>query len=141
MKNIYEVFDEIDKAETPEHKVLILKYNDSKALREVLRGTFDPNITFSIKEIPNYKRSDSPPGLGYTSIAQELDRVYLFQEGNPRVSSNLSLERKRQILIQILENMEAKEAEIYANMLMKKQNVKGLSENIVREAFPGLIVK
>lgn len=139
MKNIYEIFDEYEKAETIDDKINVLRSNESYALRNVLQGTFDRNIKFSIKTIPNYKISDAPPGLGYTSIHVELGRIYIFEENNPKVSPNLSLERKNQILIQILESLEAREAEVFANMLLKKQNVKGLTYAIVKQAFPDLI--
>ena len=63
----------------------------------------------------------------------------MFEKNNPRVDPNLSYERKEQILIQILEALEAQEAEVFMNMLLKKQKVKGLTQAIVKEAFPGLI--
>jgi hypothetical protein len=139
LKNIYEVFDEFEKAKTTAEKVNVLKNNSSYALRNILEGTFSPNIQFSIKKIPDYKPSDAPAGLGYTSIHQELGRAYLFQENNPKVNPNLSMKRKEEILIQILESLEAKEAEVYANMLLKKQRVKGLTPSVVKQAFPDLI--
>ena len=42
-------------------------------------------------------------------------------------------------LIQILETLEAKESEIFVNMLLKKQEVKGLTPAIVKEAFPDIL--
>lgn len=139
MKNIYEVFDEFVKASSVDDKINILRNNNSYALRNVLKGTFDPNIKFVFNEIPTYKKSDAPPGLGYTSIHQELGRAYLFELNNPNVSPNLTLDRRRQILIQILESLEAREAEVFANMLLKRQNVEGLTYMMVRSAFPDLI--
>lgn len=139
MKNIYEVFDEVAKETSRQKKIEILRNNDSYALRNVLKGSFDKDIQFVIERVPYYKPSDSPPGMGYSSMTQELGRAYLFEKNNPRVSPNLSSERREQILIQILEALEAKEAEVYMNMLLKKQKVKGLTESLVKEAFPGLI--
>ena len=139
MKNLYEVFNEFEKAKTTKEKVEILQKNTSYALKNVLEGTFSPNITFCFKKIPDYKPSDAPVGLGYTSIHQELSRVYLFQENNPKVDPNLSYRRKEEILIQILESLEAKEAKIFADMLLKKQHVKGLTPSVVKQAFPDLI--
>jgi len=89
--------------------------------------------------VPYYSPSDAPIGLGYTTISQELKRVYLFQKDNPKRDPNLSKERVEVILIQMLENLEAKEAVVFMNMLLKKQKVKGLTDKIVQEAFPGLI--
>lgn len=139
MKNIYEIFTEFENAENRDDKITVLRNNDGWALRNVLKGTFDPNIKFVIEQAPQYKRSDSPPGMSYSSIHKELDRVYLFEANNPRVSPNLSNKRRIEILIQILEVLEAKESEIFMNMLLKKQKVKGLTYAIVKEAFPDLL--
>ncbi len=139
LKNIYEVFAEFEKAKTKEEKVYILRKNVTYALREVLRGSFNPNIRFFINEAPQYKPSDAPIGLGYSSIHQELGRAYLFELNNPKVPPTLTENRKKQILIQILETLEAKESEIFVNMLLKKQEVKGLTPAIVKEAFPDIL--
>lgn len=138
-KLIYEIFDEFEKADKKEDKINILRFNSNYALREVLRGTFNPNIKFTIDKVPPYKPSDAPIGLGYTSINQELGRAYLFEAGNPRADPNLSEDRKEKILIQILEALEQREAEVFMNMLLKKQKVKGLDAKIVKEAFPDLL--
>lgn len=138
-KNLYEVFDEFQTATNREAKVDILRRNNSYAMQCVLRGTFHPNVRYVIDEIPKYKDSDSPPGMGYSSIAQELDRIYLLEENHPRTSPNLTLDRKKVILAQMLESLEAKEAAIFAGMIMKKLPVKGLTYKLVQEAFPGLL--
>ena len=138
MKNIYEIFDEYEKASTKEERLQVLKRNGNYALRSVLKGTYDPNIQFNIEKVPLYKPSDAPPGLGYTSIHQELGRIYLFTTNDPRTSINLTLKRKEQLLIQILEALEKREAEVFMNMLLKKQKVKNLNASIVKEAFPDL---
>lgn len=139
MKNIYEIFSEFENAPNRESKIAVLRNNGTWALRNVLKGTFDPNIKFIFEQAPKYKPSDSPPGMGYSSIHKELDRAYLFELNNPKVAPNLSLKRKEQILIQILEVLEAKESEVFMNMLLKKQKVKGLTSAIVKEAFPDLL--
>jgi hypothetical protein len=140
MKNIYEIFAEFENTNTRDAKIAVLRNNDGWALKNILKGTFDPNIKFVIEQAPKYKRSDSPPGMSYSSIHKELDRVYLFETNSPRVSPNLSFKRREEILIQILEVLEAKEADIFMNMLLKKQKVKGLTYAIVKEAFPDLLV-
>lgn len=139
MKNVYEIFEEFEDAPSRQSRVEVLRKNSCYALREVLRGAFHPNIKFVIEQVPYYKPSDAPPGLGYTSIHQELGRAYLFEDGNPKVAPNLSHDRKVQVLIQILEALEKREAEIYMNMLLKNLKVKGLDSKIVREAFPDLL--
>lgn len=140
-KSVYEVFDEFEEALTDEERIDVLQMNDGFALRMVLKGTFDPTIQFVIDRVPYYKPSDAPPGMGYTTIHSELNRVYLFQKDHPRVDPNLSLERREKILIQMLEAMEAREAEVFMNMILKKQKVNGLTAQIVAEAFPDLLPK
>lgn len=139
MKNIYEIFDELESAKNRKEKVEVLRRNGNFALRSVLEGTFNPNIKFTIEKVPYYKPSDAPAGLGYTSIHQELSRVYLFIENHARVPAGLTQERKEQLLIQMLEALEKREAEVFMNMLLKKQKVKGLSYDLVKEAFPDLL--
>jgi hypothetical protein len=139
MKNLYEVFEEFEKAPNREEKINILRTNKTYALECVLRGTFFPNIRYVFDEIPNYRRSDAPAGLSYTSIHQELDRVYLFEVNNPRVAPTLTLERKKVILAQMLESLEEKEAAVFSGMLMKRLPVEGLTYKLVQEAFPGLL--
>lgn len=138
MKNIYEIFDEYEKASTKEERIQVLRRNGNYALRSVLKGTYDPSLQFVIDKVPLYKPSDAPPGLGYTSIHQELSRVYLFTKDDPRVAPTLTQKRKEQILIQILEALEKREAEVFMNMLLKKQKVKNLNASIVKEAFNDL---
>ena len=104
-----------------------------------MRGAFHPNIRYVIDEIPNYRKSDAPAGLGYTSIHQELGRAYLLEENNPMTSPDLTLNRKKVILAQMLESMEEKEAAVFAGMIMKRLPVKGLTYKLTQEAFPGLL--
>lgn len=138
-KNIYEIFDEFEKAETDYDRVCVLRFNESWAMKNVLRGAFDPNVRFVIERVPYYKPSDAPIAMGYTSITQELGRAYIFEDGNPRVEPNLTYDRKEKILIQILESLEKREAEVFMNMIMKNLKVKNLDYRIVKEAFPDLL--
>lgn len=136
--NVYEVFEELELAEDDFERVDMLQRNASYPLRSVLKGMFDPNVQFTITEEPKYKRSDAPIGMGYSNMTQELSRAYLFEANNPRVSPNLTQQRKEQILVQMLECLEAKEADVFMNMLLKKPPV-GLTYETVKQAFPDLL--
>lgn len=139
MKNIYEIFDEFTKAPSKNEKIDVLRKNKSMALITVLQGSFDPKIEFNVDKVPLYKPSDSPPGLGYSSLALELNRLYLFIKDHPKIPPGLTEKRRQQILMQMLEVLEKREAEVFMNMLMKKQKVPGLTSKIVEEAFPGIL--
>jgi len=138
LKNIYEILKEVEDAKSEEDAVWVLKYNSRFALKSVLQGMFNPKVKFLFTEIPKYKESDSPVGMGYTSIDQEIHRAYLFVEGDPR-SPNLTPKRREEILIQILEALESKEAQVFANMILKKNPYKGLTYKIVEKAFPDIL--
>ena len=140
MKQIYEILNEVANATTRAEKIAVLRRNDNTTLRSVLRGAYHPSVKFVFDKIPEYKTEvNIPPGMGYTSLNIEAKRFYIFVEGNKRVDPNLSLERKRHILIQMLEALEPKEAEVLSNMLMKNLKTKGLNADLAVEAFPDLI--
>lgn len=138
-KNFYELFDEFEKAPNKEAKIAVLRSDNRQVLKNLLQGAFHPAIKYVIKETLPYKKSDAPPGMGYSSLDMEFKRVYIFVEGSQKVDPRLSLERKKQILIQILESLEAKESEVFMNMILKDLKVKGLTAKVVEEAFPGLL--
>lgn len=137
-KNIYEVFDELEAAPHADAAKAILFYNMTPGMRGVLRANFHPGIKFVFDEIPAYRENDAPIGLGDTSIHKEINRVYIFEQNNPRVDPNLTLERKKLILTQILEALEAREAKIFADMLMKRIQVKHLTKELIEEVFPDM---
>lgn len=142
MKNVYEIFDEIRATDSLSKKIEILRTNNyGSILNIVLQAAFHPGIQFVFGKdnFPEYTPDKVPPGMGYTSILTEADRLYLFVKGSKKVSPDLTLERRKQILIQMLEAMEEKEAEIFKAMLMKDLTPYGLSYRLVNEAFPGLL--
>tara|TARA_R110000868_G_scaffold299759_2_gene560031 strand:- start:409 stop:837 length:429 start_codon:yes stop_codon:yes gene_type:complete len=141
MKNVYEIFEEFVKAESKVDKVFVLQNNvrQNRRMTEVLQGAMHPNIQFVIKNPLEYNPSLDPPGLAYSTMESIFDRIYLFTEGSTRVSPALTLKNKEVLAIQILEGMEAKEANVFMNMLMKDLKVPGLTPEIVEEAFPGLL--
>lgn len=138
-KNIYEIFEEFKQMKTKAKRLQVLQKNDCYALRQVLLGTFSSHIQFTLSKIPEYKKIDVPPGMSYNHMTGALDRVYLFVKDNNRIPTNLTDNRKEEILIQILESLEPPEAEVFANMLMKDLKIPYLTEALVNEAFEGLL--
>lgn len=140
-KNIYEVFNEFRKATNKQERINILRQNDSFALRNVLYGTFHPGIEYTITELPKFRREPMPAGMSYSHMTNALDRMYLFVKNNPRVPQGLTEKRKNEILIQILESLEEQEADVFAGIILKKQDVPYLTLALVNEAFEGLLPK
>ena len=138
-KNIYEIFDEFKKAKTKVDRIDVLRKNDCYALRNILMGALNPNIKFSVDNIPEFRRVDIPPGMSYEHMSGALQRAYLFQKDNPRTPAGLTDKRRDEILIQILESLEEKEADIFICLLKKDLKIPYLTSALINEAFPGLL--
>jgi hypothetical protein len=140
MKNIYEIFDEFENAESKKERMAIIEKNLSKTLVDVLSLTYHPDCQWLVKEMPEgYKvPSDMLPGLSGTQLSTELRKLYLFQKGHP-AAEKLSAEKRNQLLLQLLEALEPREAEVIIGIFNKDQGVKGLDYKFVKEAFPQML--
>ena len=141
-KNIYEVFDDFKAAKSKKDRIQVLKQNDTWALRQVLLGTFHNSVGFNIDKIPDFKRDDNlPPGMAYNNMTHALDKIYLFMKNNPRTPAGLTEKRKNELLIQILESLEPREADVYLGVLNKDLNIPYLTSALIHEIFPELLPK
>ncbi|NBP01210.1 MAG: hypothetical protein EBU90_13935 [Proteobacteria bacterium] len=139
MKNIYEIFDEFEEAKTKEERKAVIERNLSPTLYKVLEYAFHPNYEWTIEEIPDsYKIPDTFPGVSYAHLGTELRRIYLFQKGHP-TEQNLTEQRKTELLIQLLESLEPREAEVIMGIMKKDLGVKGLTYKFVKECFPNML--
>ena len=139
MKNIYEVFDEFEEAKTKAERMEVIAKNLSKTLTEVLKLTFHPDYQWLVQTMPdNYKVPDTKPGISYCQLGTELRRLYLFQKGN-KTAEGLTPRKQNELLIQLLESLEPREAEVVMGIFKKDQGVKYLTYNFVKEAFPKLL--
>lgn len=139
MKNIYEVFDEFDAALTKKEKMGVIERNLSKTLVEVLQLTFHPDFQWKVKEFPhNYVIPDTKPGISVCQLSTQIRKLYLFREGD-QTAESLSPRKQNELLIQFLESLEPREAEVVIGIFKKDQGVDGLTYEFVKEAFPDLI--
>jgi hypothetical protein len=131
-----EIATKVNNAKDKTRKLKVLKENDSVALRQVLKGAFDPKVEWSLptgEEIP-YKVNDAPLGTDHTLLSREAKRLYLFIKGG---DNSLSNTKRETVFIQILEGLCAEEAEFLVTVVNKKVNnvYKGFTANLVKEAF------
>jgi hypothetical protein len=141
---MYEVFEEVRETDSLSKKLEILRTNNyGNLIFTVLQGAFHPRIeyVFDRDNFPEYKPDKIPAGMGYTSILTEMDRIYLFVKGSKKASPDLSLQRRKEILTQMLEAMEEKEAEVFKAMILKDLSQFGITYKIAAEAFPGILPK
>jgi len=140
MKAIYEIFDEFELAKTKAARMNVIEKNLSHVLTQVLELTFHPQYQWVVKELPdNYKvPTDMLPGITHDSLNAQLRRMYMFQEGHP-TAQQLGEKRRNELLIQMLESIEPREAEVILGIFQKDQHVKGLTYAFVKEAFPNML--
>ena len=140
MKNLYEVFDEFEMASSKKDRMAVIEKNLSTTLVQVLELAFHPNHQWLINEMPDDYEvpTDVLPGLSGTQLSVELRKLYLFQKGHPN-AEKLTPEKRKDLLLQLLERLEPREAEVIIGILSKDLGVKGLDYKFVKEAFPNLL--
>ena len=140
MKALYEIFDEFESAKNKKEKMNVIEKNLSNTLVDVLKLTYHPSFKWKIKELPeNYRvPNDMLPGITYDSLNAQLRRLYIFLEGN-QTAETIGDKRRNELLIQMLESIEPREAEILLGIFQKDLGVKGLDYKFVKEAFPDLL--
>lgn len=137
-RNIYEIFDDFRTAKNKSERIAILRKNDCYALRNVIYGAMNPNVKFGV-QIPDFHREEIPEGMSYSTMTEALQKAYLFQKENPKRPKGLTEKREQEILTQLLESLEEKEADVYIAMLKKDLKVPYLTQALVNEAFQGLL--
>lgn len=130
-----EVLKKVHNAKTKEKKVELLKQYDCEPLRMVLKSSFDPNIQWLLPEgeVP-FRANESEEGTEHTVLRREAKKLYRFIKGG---DDSLQQMKRENMFIQMLEGLHISEAELLVNAKDKKlhQVYKGLSDNVVKEAF------
>ena len=130
-----EIATKVNNAKDKPRKLKVLRDHDSVALRQVLKGAFDPNIEWLLPkgDVP-YQANDAPVGTEHTILQQEAKRLYLFTKGG---DNTISQNKRETLFIQMLEGLSAEEAEFLVTVVNKKVNnkYKGFTANLVKEAF------
>jgi hypothetical protein len=130
-----EVLKKVHNAKTKAKKVELLKKYDCDALRVIIKSSFDPNIEWVIPqgEVP-FEANDAEEGTEHTVLRREYKKLYRFVRGG---DDTLVGFKRENMFIQMLEGLHKSEADLVISAKDKKlhQAFKGLSENVVKEAF------
>ena len=133
--SIAEVLTKVNNAKTKDKKIAILKENDSEALRAIIKSSFDPNIQWVMPEgdVP-YKPNEVPEGTEHTRLNQEYRQLWHYIKGADAKTPQF---RKEQMFVQLLEGLHEDEAIFlcHAKDKVLHQKYKGISDNVVKEAF------
>ena len=130
-----EVLDKVAKAKTKAKKIELLRQYNKDALRMVLKSSFDPRIEWELPEgdVP-YTPNEAPEGTEHNMQVHEARTLFHYiKGGNPQLTQN----RRENMFIHLLEGLHRDEAEIVVAAKDKglHRKFKGLSSNVVREAF------
>ena len=150
-KNIYEILEEFKAAKTEDDKRRVLANNATPDFVGFLQCAFDPRVKFVKFPIPTpvatkyagegeYRpmNENIPAGMGYTNMANAIKKTYLFIDGHPKRPTTLTPEKTCDLLVQILESLESREAEMYIAMLQKKVKVPALTKALIEKTFPNI---
>lgn len=132
--SVAKLLAKINELKKKEEIIEALRVNGHHTVKSILKGMFDPKIKFLLPEgKPPFKPNqfDEPKVL-----LQEAHKFYLFVEGG---NNNLKPARREQLFIQMLEIVNADDAELLISMKDKKSPYKNITKSVVKEAFPGLI--
>ena len=130
---IHEVLETAAKKRHKADKVQFLQENESWALKDILRGTYDETIRWNLPVgAPPYEPSQAHNHPA--SLLREHKKFLYFLVNGP----DMPKFKREKLYIGLLEGVHPKDAEIVINMTNKKP-IDGISLPIVEEAFPGLI--
>ena len=133
----FEIFEKFEKAEKRAEKIEVLRKSADSNFIEFLIIAFNPKIEFDV-EIPEYKPSHDPAGLNYLYLHVEVRKLYRFIKNHPNRSPNLTPKRQKELLLQVLEGLHKREAELLVRCIKKDLRVPFLTFKLIREAFPGI---
>lgn len=135
-KLISEILDEINAASNRAECIDILRKYDVVRFRQFLQIVHG-NVKW-IKP-PNYRPAPEPAGLNYTYLSNEVDKLYRFVENHPE-AINISDDRKRQLLVVILESLHSSEADILVRLMNGDFEYGYLTPKLIKEAYPDIVI-
>lgn len=132
---IYEVLDKASKARAKEQKIQILQDNESWALKDILRGTYDTKVHWLLPGgEPPYTPS-RPESVPSNLLRRNKDFRYFVRGGE---GTNMKPYKRESIFIGLIEAIHPEDAKVVISMI-NKEKINGVTRNVVEEAFPGLL--
>jgi len=131
-----EVFELFEKAKSTRDRISCLRKHESFALKTILQGAFHPNLNLELPPgVPPYTPDDAPVGHAPSHLEMEARKFGYFVNAGDLIQDKRLREK---LFIDILESVHATEAELVLKMKDKDLQVKGLTYEIVCQAFPDL---
>lgn len=130
-RSIPEIFDHVRTYKSKANKVTLLKKYDNRHLRWFVNAMY--NVDWSEMEVPKYKPSPRPPEISHQSIGTAIPRIeqaYRQRFNRP--------EQTERLLLLVLEEMSAPEAELLVHVFNGKKRIEGVSKHVFKEVYPDL---
>ena len=138
LKMISKILEQAAQLKTRDEKKAFLLQNNSKPLRNILKGAFDKTITFNLpKGEPPYRKD--VPDYEQSNLYKLSPRFKYFNTGG--VGEQMVAARREKMFIDMLEALPQEEAELVIAMKEKKLvgMYKGITKKLVNETWPTLI--
>ena len=135
-----EIFEEFEKATTKQERINILRREGDERFKFFLQLVFNPAIEFDIAMPHMYRPAKEPAGLNFAYLDTQMPKMYRFIKNHPMRPPGFTTEKTTQQLLVMIESLHRDEAAIIIKVLQKDFKVKHLTSNLVKEAFPDLII-
>ena len=132
---VAEFLEKVSKLKKKEEKVAALKANDSFVIRTIMQGAFDPRIVWALPEgEPPYKPNDLVDQENVL-IHDARKLIHFVEGGNP----GLKQIKREALYVEMLETVTPADAKMLVAIKDKKLPWKGITADVVKEAYPGLL--
>lgn len=135
-KLVHEVLAEVAKAKSKADKKQILLDNNSGALQDVLRGTYDDRVVWLLpKGSPPPYEANRPESVPSNFLKECRLLAYLVKGTG---YDDMIQPKREKIFIGILESIHPKDATMLLDVINKRP-IKGVTKTLVKETFPDLL--
>lgn len=132
LTEILERVNELLEAKDKKTAIQFLTNNSKPVVKLLLKYLLDKNVKFYRSDCPKFTPDDSLREAPISILEQELKRFYIFDANY----TNCTVQRKDQLLVQILEMLNQEEAELVCNLLQRKNPYKKITKKFILEVFP-----
>lgn len=139
---IHEILSKLSSAKKKATKLEFIKKHNSIALRDILKGAFDDSIVWDLPEgLPPYENKLSTEGSALSDLRRQTTKFTYFCKGG--AGKDLHPAKRERIFLEVLESVLPEDAKVVIAMKEKKLDTlfPGVTKDLVKEAFPRLIVK
>lgn len=135
--DVGQIIAEIKNAKTKKDRIAILiKHKNNIGLLTILRLQFDDRFVFDLPsgDPPLIRKNDSPGGLGKLAINSIYTKLHILLTTNTKITR----QKKEQVFLNLLEDLDKEEQDIMLLVKDKKLNV-GITRKMMDEVFPGIL--